>query len=80
MKRARMQRKYTLAWAAWLAWFAWVEGRAIVDKQRGDTLSEHVWLVLGTTPLLKWLTVGGLVWLTGHFITGGTGRWRKIFN
>ncbi len=61
------------------AWFIWIEGRAIVDKKKGDTLSEHVWIILNVTPLLKWMTVAGLIWLTGHFVTAGKGRWRKIF-
>jgi hypothetical protein len=34
---------YTWAWIFWFAFFAVVEGFALVDKRRGDTLSEHVW-------------------------------------
>ncbi len=74
-----MQRKYTVAWFIWILWFILVEGRAIKDKKKGDTLSEHVWLVLQATPLLKWLTAAGLVWLAGHFVTAGKGRWKVIF-
>lgn len=34
---------WTLAWIAWALFFLAVEGRALVNKTPGDTLSEHVW-------------------------------------
>lgn len=34
---------YTWAWIFWLAFFAVIEGIALADKDRGDTLSEHIW-------------------------------------
>ena len=62
----------TEAWSLWIAAFIAIEGRAILSKEKGDTLSEHVW---------KWFNIekresnwtgkrvflaGGLVWLLGH--------------
>lgn len=67
---------YTVAWIFWIAMFLLIEGKALIDKDRGDTLSEHVW---------KWFRVRGrtktwvarryalaafLVWLTLHLTTG----------
>ncbi len=67
---------YTWAWLFWIAWFVVVEGFALVDKNRGDTLSEHVW---------RWFRIHDkprqwtwrravlaifLVWLLVHFVAG----------
>lgn len=67
---------YTWAWIFWLAFFAVVEGFALFDKDRGDTLSEHIW---------KWFRINDkprqwtwrravlaifLVWLTVHMVAG----------
>ena len=50
---------WTVLWLAWGFVFVVVETLAIIDRRRGDTLSEHVW---------KWLKVGArqptlLVWV-----------------
>jgi hypothetical protein len=65
---------FTVAWLFWFAMFAVIEGVALFNKRRGDTLSEHVW---------KWFSVkeksGGwlvrrgvlalfLTWLTVHML------------
>ena len=67
---------YTWAWVFWLAFFVVVEGVALIDKDRGDTLSEHVW---------KWFKVKDkprqwtwrrivltafLAWLLVHMVAG----------
>lgn len=67
---------FTIAWIAWGLAFVAIEGKALANKQPGDTLSEHVW---------KWFDVRGkgkgwtfmrfalaafMVWLTGHFVFG----------
>ena len=41
---------YTWAWGAWLAAFAIIEGLAVKNRKKGDTLSAHVW---------KWFGVRG---------------------
>lgn len=67
---------FTIAWLLWLAMFVVVEGIALIRKDRGDTLSEHVW---------KWFRIrdkprqwtwrravlaGFLVWLLIHMVAG----------
>jgi len=67
---------YTVAWLLWGAMFVAVEGAAIIDKDPGDTLSEHVW---------SWFRVKDkgsgwkirrrvlqlfMTWLSAHFVLG----------
>lgn len=72
---------YTAAWVLWIAFFLFVEGRAIKDKQKGDTLSEHVWFA--QDKLKSWGLVGKILygvfatgifvllgWLLPHFVLG----------
>ena len=64
------------AWLLWLAMFGVIEGAAILRKEPGDTLSEHVW---------KWFSVKDkargwrqrrsvlalfMVWLSAHLVLG----------
>jgi hypothetical protein len=59
-------------------WFAIQEGWALADKDRGDTLSEHVWAWFHIrdarpTPLVwagRAFLIIGAVWLGGHFAFG----------
>lgn len=67
---------YTWLWIFWLAMFAVVEGFALFDKDRGDTLSEHVWkwFRINDKPR-QWTWRRGvlavfLVWLTVHMVAG----------
>lgn len=71
---------YTMAWAAWLAAFGVIEGKALLDRRRGDTLSEHVWRWFGTArdiqpsgwvKFRRFVLLSFLAWLTAHFLTGG---------
>lgn len=39
---------FTALWLVWLLMFLGIEGAALFRKERGDTLSEHVW---------KWFSV-----------------------
>lgn len=67
---------WTVAWLLWLAAFAAIELPAILNKTRGDTLSEHVW---------KWFRINDkprqwtarravlavfMAWLMVHFVGG----------
>ncbi len=72
---------YTQLWAVWLLLFGAIEGTAIFNKKKGDTLSRHVWKFLGIQskgyelpPGYKWRR-GGLavffVWLAQHFFFPG---------
>lgn len=76
---------WTLAWIAWGLMFAVIEGMALVNSRRGDTLSEHAWAWLGYattgraalrqpsgwTRLRRFLLLAGLTWLVVHLLTGG---------
>jgi len=73
---------WSVLWLIWIAQFFAIEIPALVNKDRGDTLSEHVW---------KWFAISGdagksksggyrarrftliafLAWLVAHFVTGG---------
>ena len=68
---------YTVAWLVWLALFIVIEGLAIRDKRKGDTLSEHCWewfAVKQRKRAWRWrriLLASFMVWLTVHFLSGG---------
>lgn len=75
----KLNPKYTIAWILWIVGFAAIEYMAIKDKKEGDTLSEHVWEVIGTDNKGKktaamWgarIVLGvGFAWLVPHFFTG----------
>jgi hypothetical protein len=73
-----VNKKYTWAWILWILAFGVIEFAAIKDKREGDTLSEHVWKVIGTKGKKdagKWILRLGLAglfaWLIPHFFTAG---------
>jgi hypothetical protein len=65
---------YTYGWLAWIAGFVVLEGKALLNEKRGDTLSEHVWHWFsikhdGTHKVLRRSALGaGLGWLVLHFM------------
>lgn len=71
----KLNWKYTLGWIIWILGFGVLEYKAIKNKSEGDTLSEHVWSVIGTgadsPSALNWvfrIGLGGLfAWLIPHF-------------
>jgi len=70
---------FTIVWVTWLLVFLGIEAVALIRKERGDTLSEHVWLWFnlrksGKTTWQKVRRYGFLafwLWLTIHFVSGG---------
>ena len=75
---------FTILWVSWLAVFVVVEGIALTNHVKGDTLSEHIWAWFrvprpgqsnpmpdGWTRLARYLLLGFMAWLTLHFLTGG---------
>ncbi len=68
---------WTVLWLAWLAGFVVIEGAAIINRDKDDTLSEHVWAwfsIKDKTNGVKFRRLAFLafwVWLTIHFFTGG---------
>lgn len=66
---------YTIAWIAWFVFFGATEGRALLNKGKGDTLSEHVWRWFNVADEPRWTfkrfaLAAFMVWLSGHFIFG----------
>ena len=67
--------KYSWLWGLWILLFGVIEWKAITNKKDGDTLSEHVWKLMGKREYQKqglWLlwriiVGGGLIWLILHF-------------
>lgn len=59
---------YTLGWLAWVAAFGLLEIIALVDDDRGDTLSEHVTFLLDLHPVLWLLGLVGIIRLGWHFL------------
>lgn len=66
---------FTVLWIGWLVAFLVIETVAIIRKERGDTLSEHVWawfsLRKSKKSLLTYAFAAFWLWLTIHFLTGG---------
>lgn len=71
---------YTILWVVWILGFLGIEAAALFNKKRGDTLSEHVWALIGNTkrgyPKTKTHKVARgalaalLAWLGFHFFGG----------
>ena len=70
----------TWAWIGFGVYFVVVESLALARSRRGDTLSEHLWLLFGTARGTKatagaWVRRGVLVlalaWLSVHLLFGG---------
>lgn len=73
-----MNDTYTWLWVAWLLAFIGIEGAALINKDKGDTLSEHVWKWFSVKEqssgkrTFRMVALGGfLAWLATHFLTGG---------
>lgn len=71
----------TWFWAIWVIGFMIVEAIAVFNNVPGDTLSEHVWRLIGTDQedrtAMMWIWRAGLLvllaWLIPHMMTGW--RW-----
>ena len=65
---------WTWAWLVWLAAFLIIEGAALIDKDRGDTLSEHIWKWFNIKTRRwhwrRWVLAVFLVWLLVHMLGG----------
>ena len=68
---------FTIAWLMWLAMFGVIEGVALVRKESGDTLSEHIWKWFSIKDKAKgWVVRRGvlalfLLWLGLHMLGVG---------
>lgn len=65
---------FTIAWLVWITAFLGIEGAALFNKKKGDTLSEHVWKWFKITDKPKGWNIrrlsllGGCGWLLLHFV------------
>ena len=68
---AGLQLQYLIGWVVIFGAGTLWELRALIDKRRGDTLSETVWVAVrhGKVPRLAVLAI--MVWVTLHFVSGG---------
>jgi hypothetical protein len=73
---------FTWAWVLWILFFLVVEGIAVSNNIKGDTLSEHVWWLIGTGSersgwnwFFRVFLAGLIAWLIPHFMTGW--KWFK---
>ena len=64
---------FTAAWIGWGLAFAVIEGIALFNSRRGDTLSEHVWTWLGVGRYSRTSTC----LVCGHYVrtTSSNGGW-----
>lgn len=75
----KLNKKYSIAWVIWILFFVVVEALAIIDKKKGDTLSEHFWKKFGIVDAekkrnkkgLRLVGAAFLMWLVIHLLTGG---------
>jgi hypothetical protein len=62
---------FTVAWVLLGAAVAVIEGLALVNRKKGDTLSEHVWAVMKLGRAARVVLVLFWCWLSIHLVTGG---------
>lgn len=68
---------WTWAWVLWGLAFAVIEGAALINKEQGDTLSEHLrkWFNTGSKAgRWAWLVTAGVffAWFVTHIAVQGS--------
>ena len=70
--------EFSWMWVAWIAAFGVIEGVALFNKKKGDTLSENVWRWFkvkdpdSSGRSLRMGVLGAfLIWMLVHFMSGG---------
>jgi hypothetical protein len=61
----KLNKKYTIAWILWVLIFIYLETMAIIDKKKGDTLTEHVRELATLNPWQKVSVIGAGAVLLG---------------
>lgn len=71
----------TLGWLGWFGYFFGQELPEVLNMERGDTLSEHVWKWFAVKHVpddrrkfviaRRLLLLASLAWLFAHFVSGG---------
>ena len=68
---------FTIGWITWFGFFAILEGIAMFRKEKGDTLSEHVWKWFAIkkegklTKTRRLALAAGLLWVAVNLMSGG---------
>ena len=68
---------WSVLWLFWLAMFGAIEAPALLNKAKGDTLSEHVyrWFAVRDKPrgwqLRRGCLAIFLLWVSVHWLSGG---------
>jgi len=60
------KRFYTIAWLFLALFSAGLEASALLDKDPGDTLSEHIWWLFDTHAIIWWMGLGAVLWAIRH--------------
>lgn len=68
-----LNNTFTWLWLAWGGLFVVIEGAALLNKKRGDTLSEHIWF-LRSRKVGRFVVPAFLGWLAYHFLVEGPGK------
>ena len=72
----KLNWKFTLGWILWIFVFVIIEGIAVINKEKGDTLSEHFWKLFDIketekpSKIMRFGALAGLTWLYVHLLTG----------
>jgi hypothetical protein len=72
-----MANGWTASWIMWLIMFGAIELPALLNKSKGDTLSEHVWRFFSIREksngwrARRFVLLSFLAWLITHFLSGG---------
>ena len=62
----KLRWPYSLGWLLWAAAGVILEVSALLDTQLGDTLSENLWFLLGSHPIVWFVGLGLAVWAGRH--------------
>lgn len=66
-----MNKTYLIGWLIILAQAGLLEYFAVRRIEKYDTLSELIWTIMGTHPVIWFAMTGVLIWAFIHFITAG---------
>lgn len=70
----KLNWKYSIAWFFWIFIFVIIELIAIIDKSKGDTLSEHFWDLFDVknsenpSKIMRFIALIGLTWVYLHLL------------
>ena len=67
----KLKRKFTIGWIVIMVQFVVWEMIGVFSPDKGDTFSEHVWVLLGVGAVV-WLPLAAfMIWAFLHFMSNG---------